>query len=82
MRDNTPKEEEKIDGRLKIHRYKMMKEKGSLFAKTWRYFLCAWKQWRIGCKSKDMDLIFVGTTPPFLGLIAVSIKKGQCLQKE
>ncbi len=75
VRDNTSMEEEKIDGRLKIHRYKMMREKHSLIAKTGRYFLCAWKQWRIGCKSRDMDLIFVGTTPPFLGLIAASIKK-------
>lgn len=75
VRDNTPMEEEQVDGRLKIHRYKMIREKSSLIAKTWRYLLCAWKQWRIGCKSKGMDLIFVGSTPPFLGLIAASIKK-------
>ncbi len=75
VRDNTPMTEEKIDGRLKIFRYKMRREKNSLLAKAWRYVLCAWKQWKIGRKQKDSDLIFVGTTPPFLGLIAGSIKK-------
>ena len=34
VRENTPLEEEKIDGRLKIHRYKMMRETHSLIAKT------------------------------------------------
>lgn len=75
VRRNTPHKEWKFEGRLQIVRYPMFRESRSLFLRTLRFLACSLFQIAIGTTVKKVDLIFVGSTPPFQGLIAVLIKK-------
>ena len=71
----TPKYETRIDGRLKIHRYKMFGEKKNIYLRAIRYILCACKQLWHGLRLKNVDLIFAGSTPPFQGIVVALIKR-------
>ena len=73
--DATPRVETSIDGRLIVKRYHMFKEKNSIAQKLIRYIFCSFVQVGKGLREKEIDLVFVGSTPPFQGLIAVLIKK-------
>lgn len=71
----TPIEEELIDGKLMIRRYRMYAEGKSFSQRLIRYCFCSIKQLWFGCKEKNVDLIFAGSTPPFQGIICSILKK-------
>lgn len=75
QRKNTPRIETRCDGNLIIHRYAMYREGNGLAERTLRYGFCCIKQIFIGLKTKNVDVLFVGSTPPFQGFVASWIKK-------
>lgn len=69
------KREQMYDGRMDVHRFSMMDEGKNPILRAWRYFLCFIKQYHYGCKQKDIDAIFVISTPPIQGMLAAFLKK-------
>lgn len=72
---NVSKIEKKENDHLIIYRYTMYPEHGGIIQRVIRYFLCSIKQLWFGLTTKDIDLIFAGSTPPFQGLICNVVKK-------
>lgn len=69
------KEEKMYDGMMNVHRFSMIDEKKNPISRAWRYLLCFIKQYRYGRKEKDVDVIFVVSTPPIQGMLAAMLKK-------
>lgn len=69
------KYEEFFDGKLKVHRFKLMPEKKNPLQRAIRYFIGNIKHYKLGKKAKDIDLIFVASTPPTQGLVGAKVKK-------
>ncbi|MEJ6951749.1 glycosyltransferase family 4 protein [Natronospora cellulosivora (SeqCode)] len=67
--------EEKYDGRVKIYRFPMFSEGRNPLIRAIRYICCSFIYLAKGLFAKDMDLIFVGSTPPIMGLVGAIIKK-------
>src|SRR3712207_2163570 len=69
------KEETMYDGMMTIHRFSMYAEGKSPILRTLRYVLCwcahLWK----GLHAKDIDAIFLASTPPIQGMLGAFIKK-------
>ena len=69
------KYEEKLDGKIVVRRFPMMREGKNSVLRMIRYLLIARKQKRLALKAKDVDVINCSTTPPTLGLTAAKIAK-------
>jgi glycosyltransferase involved in cell wall biosynthesis len=69
------KYETRRDGKVKIIRFNLMKERNNTFFRVCRYFLLIIKLYFIGKKQKDIDLIFIESTPPIQGLLGAALKK-------
>ena len=69
------KHEEKLDGKIVVRRFPMMREGKNSVLRMIRYLLVARKQKRLALKAKDVDVINCSTTPPTLGLTAAKIAK-------
>lgn len=69
------KEEKMYYGKMTVHRFSMIDEKKNPILRAWRYFLCFIKQYHYGRKQKDVDAIFVISTPPIQGMLAAILKK-------
>lgn len=69
------KYEELYHGKLQVHRFAMMREGKNPLQRAFRYFCCHGRHFIKGLKAKDVDLIFVASTPPTQGLMAVLLKK-------
>lgn len=67
--------EEYFEGKLKVNRFPMIREKTNPIQRAYRYFKCANIQKRKGKQAKDIDLIFVSSTPPIQGAMAAKVKK-------
>lgn len=63
------------DGKLIIHRFSLFKETSSAMKRALRYFLCCLIQFYKGSIAKDVDLIYVSSTPPIQGAMAALLKK-------
>lgn len=72
---NVSKIEKKENNRLTIYRYAMYPEKEGIVQRTIRYLMCSIKQLWFGLTTKDIDLVFAGSTPPFQGIICDIVKK-------
>ena len=68
-------DEYQYEGRLHIRRFKMFMEGKGTVGRFIRYFLCCFKYYSMGVRSKDIDVIFSESTPPILGATVALIKK-------
>ncbi len=69
------KNEQMYDGKMAVHRFSMIDEGKNPLLRAWRYFLCFVKQYYYGRKQKNIDVIFVISTPPIQGMLAAFLKK-------
>lgn len=69
------KHEVNEDGKIEIIRFSLFKEPKKVIFRAFRYILSIYKQYRIGIKQKDIDLVFVESTPPIQGILGVRLKK-------
>lgn len=67
--------EEELDGKLKVHRFPLMKEGKNPIQRALRYTLSIWKLYRCALKEKDIDVLSISSTPPINGLMFPGIKK-------
>lgn len=57
------------DGHLEVHRFSMFREGRNPVARALRYSLCWIKQFNRGLIAKDIDVIFLASTPPIQGML-------------
>lgn len=69
------KRETMYDGKMDVHRFTMFDEKKNPLLRALRYCLCFIKQFYFGKKQKDVDAIFVISTPPIQGMLGAMLKK-------
>lgn len=69
------KYEELYGGRVQIKRFWAPRERKNPLLRALRYFWCNLRQYQIGRKYKDTDLIFSFSTPPTQGLFSGKIAK-------
>ena len=62
-------------GYVTVKRFPMMKEGKNPIQRALRYLLCSIKTYRYAIKEKDIDVIFVGSTPPTMGAVAAMVAK-------
>lgn len=60
---------------LEVHRFSMFREGKNPFVRALRYFLISTIQFFKGISTKDIDLIYVASTPPTQGALAALVKK-------
>lgn len=75
VRENTKRNEILYDGYLKVHRFSMYREGTNPLMRALRYLLCWCKQLYYGYRAKDIDLIYLASTPPIQGVLGGIIKK-------
>lgn len=64
------KYQELMNGKLKITRFWAPQERKNVIGRAFRYFWCNFREYQIGKKFKECDLIFSVSTPPTQGMIA------------
>lgn len=64
-----------FDGKMNVHRFRMIDEGKNPFGRAFRYVLCFIKQLWYGLNEKNVDAIFVISTPPIQGMLAAFLKK-------
>lgn len=69
------KEETLYNGYFKIHRFSMYKEPQKPFWRAVRYSLCWMKHLYYGMKTKNVDIVFLSSTPPIQGIIGGLLHK-------
>ena len=74
-RNLTKKDEVLYDGYVKVYRFSMYREGKNPILRALRYILCWCKQFYYGCRAKDIDLIYIGSTPPIQGVLGGLLKK-------
>lgn len=68
------KTETMYEGKLKIHRFSMYREGRNPLLRTLRYSLNWMIQLWLGLKEKDIDCIYLESTPPIQGLLGAILK--------
>lgn len=63
------------NGGVEVHRFAMYREGKNAFLRALRYFLISIIQFWKGVWAKDIDLIYVASTPPTQGALAALVKK-------
>ena len=63
------------DGRLEIHRFSMYAEGKNPILRALRYVFCWCAQFWKGLRAKDIDLIYLASTPPIQGVLGGLLKK-------
>ena len=63
------------DGRMTIHRFSLYAEGKNPMARAFRYLLCWIKQFNRGLLAKDIECIYLASTPPIQGLLGAFLKK-------
>jgi glycosyltransferase involved in cell wall biosynthesis len=69
------KEEHWYDGRMDIHRFSMYGEGKNPILRAMRYVFCWCAQFWKGLRAKDIDLIYLASTPPIQGVLGGVLKK-------
>ncbi len=67
--------EEMLDGKLKVHRFPLMRETKNPLQRAFRYTVSIIKLYLRARKTKDVDVLQIGSTPPINGLMFPSLKK-------
>lgn len=63
------------DGKLMVHRFPLFAEGGGAFLRAVRYFLCWIKQFNRALSAKDIDVIYLASTPPIQGVLGAVLSK-------
>ena len=63
------------DNGVEVHRFPMYREGKNPIIRALRYFLISLIQWWKGIRTKDIDIIYVASTPPTQGALAALVKK-------
>ena len=63
------------DNGVEVHRFSMYREGKNPVLRALRYLLISIIQWWKGIGTKDIDLIYVASTPPTQGALAALVKK-------
>lgn len=63
------------NGGVEVHRFAMYREGKNAILRALRYFLISGIQFWKGVWTKDIDLIYVASTPPTQGALAALVKK-------
>ena len=63
------------NGKMELHRFPIFREGRNPLRRAFRYFLVSLNQFYYGIKAKDIDLIYVASTPPTQGALAALVKK-------
>ena len=63
------------DGSLEINRFSMYREGQNPIFRALRYMLCWCKHFYYGWRAKDIDLIYLASTPPIQGVLGGLLKK-------
>ena len=69
------KKEIDYDGMMKVYRFSMYREGHNPIQRALRYILCWIKQLYYGWRAKDIDLIYLVSTPPIQGVLGGLLKK-------
>lgn len=72
--ENAP-DELRNEGRTIVHRFRLLKEGKNPLMRALRYLLSNLRQYRLGKKEIDTDLLFADSTPPTQGYLAARLKK-------
>lgn len=67
--------EEKNDGHILIHRFRMFREGKNPILRALRYALVNLKQYRYGKRAKEIDIVMAGSTPPTQGMLCAKVAK-------
>ena len=70
--------EERRGGTIRVHRFLLSNEKKGAISRAIRYLKQNIKQYKLGKKAKDIDLIFASSTPPTQGFLCGKAKKKLC----
>lgn len=60
---------------LEVHRFSMYEESRNPISRAFRYAICWCKQFYYGLCEKDVDLIYLPSTPPIQGVLGGLLKK-------
>ena len=71
--------EEKYDGKIRVHRFKLLPENSVVIKRIIRYLLLNIKQYRTARNLPNCDVILAGSTPPTQGIVAALLGKKLCL---
>lgn len=69
------KEEFLYHGMLTVKRFPMMKEGRNLIQRALRYLLCAIRTYQYAVRENDIDVVFVSSTPPIMGVLGAKVAK-------
>ncbi len=69
------KYEELLDGKIRVHRCSLMRERRNPILRAIRYFLGNYREYRLAKKIKGVDVIFCDSTPPTQPLVAGKLAK-------
>lgn len=69
------KYEEFYDGKIKLHRFSLGREKRNPISRAVRYARSNFKQYRRGKKADAVDIITGGSTPPTQGMLCAKVAK-------
>lgn len=69
------KHEYMYNNRLEVHRFSMFREGKNPILRALRYGLCWIKQFNRGLFAKDIDCIYLASTPPIQGVLGGTLKK-------
>ena len=67
--------EEMLDGKLKVHRFPLMKEGKNPVQRAFRYFVAINKQYKNALREKDVDVLSISSTPPLNLLVVKRLRK-------
>lgn len=62
--------ETQYGGHVTVNRFPLMAEGRNPIQRALRYLLCNVKEYRRGCREKDIDLVYSSSTPPTQGLLS------------
>ena len=67
--------EEALDGALHVHRFPLFREGRNALLRAFRYAILELKLFFCGMRAKNIDVLYMGSTPPINGLMATLLKK-------
>lgn len=67
--------EEMFNGKVKVHRFPLMRERSNPIARAYRYLLSNIKQFRLGIAASGISVIYSSSTPPTQGLLCAAVRK-------
>lgn len=63
------------DGYVIINRFSLIREGRNPLQRALRYLLCNIKEYVLGCKAEDIDVVYSSSTPPTQGMVSALVAK-------